>query len=241
MFAGCQARNRASAGVLAAALVAASVSGCAVVSTINKVRHDVSTNRSVIQAFSQGLKAGQATTFQATYTTTGGSPTVVTYAVRPPKDVSFSQASAAGSGGSGDLDLISNSQGEYSCSRASASARWSCQKLSKIEAIAQNQLVDFYTPSHWIAFLQTFSVAAGLAGDKVTSSSMTVNGFAMKCVDFRAKGTSGLSTICTTAQNILGYVKVAGESVSFEITSYRSAPAPSLFQLPAGAKVTTSR
>jgi outer membrane lipoprotein-sorting protein len=240
MFAAFPVRNRAFVALVFAALLAASLSGCAVVNTINKVRHAVNGNQAVIQSFTEGLKAAQSSAFEVTYKTTGGSPTTVTYAAQPPKDVAFTQAAAGGSDGTSDLDLVSNAQGEYSCSRASAGAAWSCQKLSKIEALAQNQLVDFYTPSHWITFLRTFSIAAGIAGDKVTTSSLTVNGFPMKCVDFHAKGTIGQSTICTTAQNILGYVKVAGESTSFEITSYKSAPASSLFLLPAGATVTKS-
>ena len=68
---------------------------------------------------------------------------------------------------------------------------------------------------------------------------MTVNGFAMQCVDLVAPGVPGTSTICTTAQDILGYVKVASDSTSFEITSYSASPAPSLFELPAGARITT--
>jgi hypothetical protein len=223
------------AAALAASAGATAVSGCAVVSKINAVRQAVNSNRAVITAFTQGLKTGQATAFEAIYTTKGGgSPTTVTYAVQPPKDVAFTQA-AAGGGNSG-LDLISNATGEYACSQL-AGTGWACQKLSKAEAIAQNQLADFYTPSHWITFLQAFSIAAGLAGDKVTTSNMTVNGFAMKCLDFRAKGTTGQSTICTTPQNILGYVQVAGESTSFQLKSYETSPAPSLFKLPAGAKI----
>ncbi|HUC57883.1 MAG TPA: hypothetical protein VMA95_10815 [Streptosporangiaceae bacterium] len=233
-------RSRMAAALATAALAAAPVGGCAVVHTINKVRHIVNGNRSVIKTFTAGLRSGQASAFEATYSTVGGSPTTVTYAVRPPKDVAFVQAAAGDSSGTSDLNLISNAKGEYACSRASAEAGWSCQKLSKVEALAQNQLADFYTPSHWITFLQTFSIAAGIAGDKVTTSSMTVNGFAMKCVDFRAKGIKGLSTICTTAQDILGYVKVPGESTSFEITGYKATPSGSLFRLPAGAKITKS-
>jgi hypothetical protein len=56
----------------------------------------------------------------------------------------------------------------------------------------------------------------------------------MTCVDFRAAGIHGVSTICTTSRGILGYVKVAGDSTSFQITSYTAA----LFQLPHGAKIT---
>ena len=47
------------------------------------------------------------------------------------------------------------------------------------------------------------------------------------------------STICSTQQGILGYVKVASDSTSFEITKFTTSPNPSLFQLPPGATVTT--
>jgi hypothetical protein len=62
----------------------------------------------------------------------------------------------------------------------------------------------------------------------------------MNCIDLVARGVTGSSTICSTAQGILGYVKVASNSTSFQITSYSSSPAASLFQLPPGATVTTS-
>ena len=52
-------------------------------------------------------------------------------------------------------------------------------------------------------------------------------------------GWPGTSTICTTPQNILGYVKVAEGSTTFEITNYSGSPDASLFQLPPGATITT--
>ena len=91
------------------------------------------------------------------------------------------------------------------------------------------------------AFLRDFALAAGFAGDKISSSTTTVNGFAMRCVDFVAKGASGQSRICTTTAHLLGYVNVASEGTGFEITSYTSSPASSLFDLPAGAKVTATK
>jgi hypothetical protein len=42
----------------------------------------------------------------------------------------------------------------------------------------------------------------------------------------------------TTAQNILGYVKVASDSTSFEIKNYSASPSAGLFEPPAGATVT---
>jgi hypothetical protein len=110
--------------------------------------------------------------------------------------------------------------------------------VSQADAATQNKIFDIYTPSHWIKFLKGVSVVAGLAGDKVTTSTKSLNGFDMQCVDLVAKGVAGTSTICSTSQGLLGYVSVASDSTSFQITDY-SSPSASLFQLPPGATVTT--
>jgi hypothetical protein len=134
---------------------------------------------------------------------------------------------------------VVNRSGEYLCNPpGSGRPQWKCRKEGKASAVVQNRLFELYTPSHWVAFLKTFALAAGFAGDKVSTSSRTVNGFTMSCVDFRAAGVPGVSTICTTAQGILGYVKVAGDSTSFQIKSYTTAPSAALFRLPPGAKIT---
>jgi hypothetical protein len=230
--------GRAAVAVVAATLLVGAASGCSVVRTINNVRHGIDSNRAAIKTFTQGLKAGESMAFSATYVTTGSSPTKIVYAVQPPHDVSFMQTSTGSD--SSSLDLVSNFQGEYSCTSATPASGWTCMKLGRAQAIAQNELVSLYTPSHWIAFLETFSVAAGFAGDKVTNSTKTVSGISMNCVDFVAKGVKGRSTICSTPQNILGYVKVAGNPTSFKLKSYTTSPAAALFQLPAGAKITQS-
>src|SRR5215469_5608260 len=219
---------RLAAAAFAFVLLSGAASGCAVVNKINSIRHTIDKNRATIQTFTQGLENTKSIPFQATYVTTGTTPTTVVYAVRPPKDISFSESAA---GGSNSTRLIANGSGEYACSHVSAGAQWTCKKLAKANATAQNQLFAIYTPSHWVAFLHLVAIGAGLAGDKVTTSTMTVNGFAMNCVDLFAKS-SGRSTICTTKQNILGYVKVASQSTVFEIKSYTSSPPSSAFRLP---------
>ncbi|HTC69538.1 MAG TPA: hypothetical protein VK662_08220 [Acidothermaceae bacterium] len=238
------------AGLVALAVVLSGVglSGCAVVKKAKTVAHDVEGNKATIDSFTTKIKSGEAQPFEATYVTTGSTPTTVVYAVQPPKGLSFtntpSTTSSPGTGASApNIDIIVNSSGEYSCtppdtSGSAGTGVWSCQQLSETDATTQNAIFDFYTPAHWINFLKGFSLAAGFAGDQVTSSTMSVNGFDMSCVDFKAPGETGTSTICTTSQGILGYVKVAGDSTSFEIKSYSSTPDASLFQLPAGAKVT---
>ena len=134
-----------------------------------------------------------------------------------------------------------NSTGEYACTKASRGARWNCDKLPKAGRPRGLKLVGIYTPAHWVTFLQDFSLAAGFAGDKISSSRITIHGFAMQCVDYVASGVAGTSKICTTAQHLLGYVQVASESTSFEITSYSAAPAAALFRLPAGATITAAQ
>jgi len=226
------------ASIAAGVAAVAALSGCSVVHSINNVRHAIDSNRAAIKTFTQGLKAGQNSAFSATYVTSGSSPTKIVYSVQPPHEVSFMQSGTGGD--SSSLDLVSNSSGEYSCTSATGGSGWTCMKLGRAQAIAQNELVSLYTPSHWIAFLETFSVAAGFAGDKVTNSTRTINGISMHCVDFSAKGVKGRSTICSTPQNILGYVKVAGNATSFELKSYTASPSDSLFKLPPGAKITQS-
>jgi hypothetical protein len=159
---------------LALVLCAVAVTGCA---EINKARTSV-----------HDIEGNQAT---------------IVFAVRPPTGLSFTDTPTGA--GSPSVDLVVNSAGEFSCSPpASTGAAWSCQQLSPASSARQNQLFDFYTPAHWVSFLKGFSLVAGLAGDKVSSSNMTVNGFSMQCVDFVARGAAGTSTICTTAQGILG-------------------------------------
>jgi hypothetical protein len=227
------------------------LAGCSAISKVKAVAHAVENNKKTMDSFTTKIQSGAAKPFMATYVTTGATPTTVVYAVQPPKGLSFtntptstsSAGSSAGAANAPSLDIIVNSSGEYSCtppdtSGSAGKGTWSCQMLSPVAADEQNTIFDFYTPAHWINFLKGFSLAAGFAGDKVTSSTMTVNGFAMSCVDFATPGQAGESTICTTAQGILGYVKVAADSTSFEIKSYSSSPPASLFALPPGATVT---
>jgi len=231
--------SRTSLAVAVALVLSTSaLTGCGIVKEATKIAHNVEGNKATIDAFTNKVKSGEAATFEATYVTTGSSPATIVYAVEPPNGLAFKTTP---SGGSSSVDIIVNSAGEYSCTppATGSGAAPTCQKLGTADASTENKIFEIYTPAHWTAFLQGFSIAAGLAGDKVTSSTMTANGFAMQCVDLVAPGVPGTSTICTTAQNILGYVKVASDATSFEITSYSATPAASLFELPAGARITT--
>lgn len=242
--------NRQGIRVVAVALVVASagLSGCGVISAVKKVVHNVEANKATMGAFTNKIKSGEGATFEATYMTSGSSPATVVYAVEPSEGLAFSIKSS-GTNNANNVDLIVNHSGEYSCTPPSTSTsgssvpaadtKWTCEKLPKASVADYNNILDFYTPAHWVTFLGDAALAAGFAGDKVTSSTLTVGSFAMSCVDLVASGVNGTSTICTTAQDILGYVKVAQDSTSFEIKSYSASPAASLFQLPPGATVTT--
>jgi hypothetical protein len=224
---------------LALTLTGLGMTGCGLVRAVKKVTSAVQANKATIDQFTTSLKSGQPKAFEATYVTTGSSPSRIVYAVLPPKDLAFKE-NASGANADNNLDIVVNSSGEYACTPpfSGSGPRWTRQQMGRANAAAQNQILGFYTPAHWVTFLQAFSLAAGFAGDKVTTSDMTVNGFSMHCVDFRAPGVAGISTICTTSQGILGYVKVASQPTSFQLKSYSASPSSSLFQLPRGAKVT---
>ena len=250
---------RRAAGAAAAALMLTSLglTGCGIVkaskndvhavpNNAKNVMHAVQNNKAITGQFTGQLQSGEARPFEVTYVTTGTFPLTVVYAVKPPAGLAFKETQPGSSGNVPSVDIVANSSGEYSCSRlpssvSALSSRWSCWKLGPVSAAAENKIFAFYTPAHWVAFLNHFSLVAGFAGDQVTSSTMTVNGFSLHCVDFTAPGLSGTSTICSTAQGILGYVKVASAATGFEIKAYSASPPASLFELPPGAKITTPK
>ena len=217
----------------------ASLAGCSLATAVKKAVSTVQANRDVIDLFATKLNSGQPPQFETTYVTTGSAPSRVVYAVRPPSSLLFSSAQSSGSP-LNTARVIMNPSGAYACTRAPG-AGWVCDKLTKSSAAAQKKLLDFYTPAHWVAFLKGLALTAGFAGDKISTSAMTLNGFSMQCVDLRATGVAGTSKICTTAQHLLGYVQVASVATSFEIKSYSSSPAASLFGLPPGAKIHTAK
>jgi hypothetical protein len=227
-------------GLAMTALMAIGVlgTGCGVVTKVRQDVHNVEGNKATVDSFTQNLQSGQSMAFEATYTTTGSAPATVVYAVDPSRGGLAFHETQTGANAS-NLQVIVNSSGEFVCNQSGSSGAWSCQKLGKSDAASENKIFDFYTPAHWVAFLKGVSLVAGLTGDKVTSSTMSLNGFDMNCVDLVAHGVAGTSTICSTSQGILGYVQVASDSTSFQITNYSSSPSASLFQLPPGATVTT--
>lgn len=205
--------------------------------SISRSEHQAAANKATVNSFTAALKSGAPATFEVTYTTTGAAPTTITYAVQPPSDLLFSEAPTSAAGQT-HVQLISNSTGEYSC-QSGPGTTVTCKKLAKVDAQARNTIIDLYTPQHWVTLLNGFSLAAGFVGGKVTTSTMTVNGFSLHCLNVKTTASSQLNTICTTPQNLLGYAKLAGSATAFEIQAYSASPSPSLFTLPRGAKVAT--
>jgi hypothetical protein len=219
--------------------VGALATGCSAVGKIKQDVHTVESNKSTVDSFTQNLQSNKETAFEATYMTTGSSPATVVYAVDPSSGGLAFHETQTGSSAS-NVQVIVNSSGEYVCNQSGSGGSWSCQKLGQANAATENKIFELYTPSHWVGFLKGVSLVAGLSGDKVTSSTKSLNGFDMNCIDLVATGVAGTSTICSTSQGILGYVNVASDSTSFEITDFSSSPSPSLFELPPGATVTTT-
>lgn len=221
------------AGLALAGLLA---TGCSAIAKAKQTYENIKGNKATVDAFTQNLSNGKSVPFMATYATSGSSPATVVYAVNPSSGELAFHLTQTGASVS-NIQFIVNSSGNYACTQTGSS--WSCKKDDQSSATGEENLFDLYTPDHWINFLKGLSLVAGLAGDKVTTSTMSLNGFNMSCIDLVAHGVAGTSTICTTSQNILGYVKVAQGSTTFEITNYSGSPPPSLFQLPPGATITT--
>jgi hypothetical protein len=228
--------RRAVTAIAVVSLGAVGFSACSTIDKIKNAVHDIRGNKAIVDDFNNKLNTAP-TTFEAQYTTTGSAPATVTYAAQLPNDVAFTLTPTGGAGQTSPIHLVQNSSGEYACDQSSGT--WSCDKINGLGASNQNAIIDFYTPGHWVHFLSGFALAAGFAGDKVTTSDISLNGFSMNCIDLVTPGESGKSSICSTSQGVLGYVHTVGDATSFEITKYSPSPSASLFKLPAGAKVTT--
>ena len=217
-------RSRIGIPLAIAVTVGVLASGCSALSKVRQDVHNVENNRSTIDSFTQNLQSNKSTPFEATYTTTGTSPATVVYAVDPSSGGLAFHETQTGAGcvqRPGDRELVGRVRVQPERVRP---APGRARSSGTADAATENKIFDFYTPSHWISFLKGVSLVAGLAGDKVTSSTMSLNGFDMNCVDLVAHGVPGTSTICSTSQGILGYVKVASDSTSFQITNYSSSP-----------------
>ena len=169
------------------AVLAVGVLGLSACSTIDKVKsaiQDIHGNKAVVDSFNSKLNTAP-TTFEANYTTTGSAPATVTYAAQYARRCRLHADAHRGSGDTAPVHLVQNSSGQYGCQQNS-SGQWSCAKLTGTSSASENSVIDFYTPGHWQKFLSGLALAAGFAGDKVSTSTMSLNGFDMSCIDLVA-------------------------------------------------------
>ncbi len=216
--------------------VALGLTGCSKVINAIKTVHNVLHQGAAISALSNKLKSADKNPYEVTYVTTGVSPVTTELASSPPHELAF-RTTVSGQ----VLEVISNSTGEFACSKGvSSSATWSCAEVKGAEVETEKAMYALYSGAYWIDFLKVYSAAAALQGIKIHSTSMSVNGFALSCVVITgSKANPTNSKWCVTSQGVLGYVSVSAKSADFEIKSYSSSPPSSLFQVPAGATITT--
>ena len=224
--------------ILVAVVVLTSVlglTGCSKVINAIKTAHNVLHEGAAISALSNKIKSADKSPYEVTYVTTGSNPVTTELAASPPRDFAF------GTTVSGQiLDVISNSKGEFACSRGlGSSATWSCIEVKGAEVETYKLMYALYSGAYWIDFLKLYSAAAALQGVTNHSTTMSVNGFGLQCVVIVNKKSPGTSKWCVTSQGILGYVSVSSAKADFEIKSYSASPPASLFQVPLGATITT--
>lgn len=190
-------------------------------------RHE--STQATVHAFVATLEAGRSSSYVATYTTGGTSRGTVVYAAGPAKAISFTDTPSTGS----PYRIIDNGSGELVCSRSTSNpGSWSCQKLSGGVVTVKARLDGYYSASHWITFLQQFSLAATLPGDQATTWTSKVHGLDVECIELRAVGVPGATTLCATKKGIPAYVSVATNPDTFVIEHLDRSPSPSLFATP---------
>ncbi|MGO9965435.1 MAG: hypothetical protein ACLPUG_18685 [Acidimicrobiales bacterium] len=212
------------------------LTGCSKVINAIKTAHNVLHQGAAISTLSNKLKAADTKSYEVSYVTTGANPVTTEYAALPPHDFAFGTTLSGRI-----LDVISNTTGEYACSKSlSVTATWTCLKLEAADIKTYKAMYALYSGAYWIDFLRLYSAAAALQGIKINSTTMSVNGFDLSCVVITGSKTNPTnSKWCVTSQGVLGYVSVSAKSADFEIKSYSSSPSASLFQTPAGATITT--
>src|SRR5580692_11675864 len=107
-------RSRIGFLIVSLVLTGALATGCSAVSKIKQAVHTVEGNRATIDSFNQNLQSTTNAPFEATYATTGSSPSTVVYAVDPSSGGLAFHDTQTGSTAS-NVQVIVNSSGEYLC------------------------------------------------------------------------------------------------------------------------------
>ena len=160
-------------------------------SKVKQAVHNVEGNKATIDSFTQNLQSNQGHALRGHLHDDGELARRPSSTPSTPSSGGLAFHETQTGSNASNMQLIVNSSGEYACNQSGSGGAWSCQKLGKADAATENKIFDIYTPSHWVSFLKGVSLVAGLAGDKVTSSTMSLNGFDMNCVDLVAQGRAG--------------------------------------------------
>jgi len=231
--------------VVAAMVVplALGLTGCSAINkAVNAVKavHSLLHGSAAIDQLTSKMQSSDTSAYDVTYVTTGSAPATVKFALDPPHDFAFADTTSTG-----EFEVLGGSAGVFECSRSSSGSSsagaWSCVKAQGAEVDTDKLAYALYSGTYWIDFLKIYSVAAALHGVTISSATMSVNGFNLQCavVVSGNKPNQQTSKVCVTSQGILGYVSVSARSADFEIQSFSPSPPASLFQIPAGATVST--
>jgi hypothetical protein len=171
------------------------------------------------------FQSSERATFVATYKLTSATHSLssLTIAQQSPNEL------FEGTSSTGTFQLFSLGTKSYICSKSAATT--SC--FSTAAETSEAELFAAYEPGTYLPY---FEAAASAAGAHTSTSSRTVNGFALSCVTVSGlKGETGTGTFCVTSQGVLGYVSWTGTSSSgsFEIESYSTSVPAGEFTLPA--------
>lgn len=177
------------------------------------------------------LKAGEHSTYEATYTAdyTGVSQTV-TMAQKPPKtlfkmiggSLTVGTAQFAGS----ELD-VNTGKKIYSCNIDKSPA--TCFAETSGGSISEESV---FLPAAVIFALESFEATKGSNSTGVTSSTQRFGGQSATCVSIQS---AHPVKYCATSKGVLASVSAAGNTLALKRVS--SSASSSLFKLPAGAQV----
>jgi hypothetical protein len=191
-----------------------------------------------LSALASSLQTGQTRTYDAVYkaTESSGTSETVEYAAVPPSEFAVIVTSSSGVG-----EYIETTGHAYACNQKTSGGAWTCIDFGAAGLGAYADLVQIYQGKYWYTDVEAIKSYSGLAGFKVSNSSMSVAGQSLQCVTWSggpaAETTAGSGgEVCVTSTGVLGYVH-AGTS-TFELTSYSTAVSGSKFQTPAGATIT---
>jgi len=192
---------------------------------------DSSSAASKLKQIAAAAASESKATFDITYTSTGsGSPTQFTIEQKLPDQLFKSKSG----------EVIYNGKKTYYCS--SSGSTTTCFVYGTIDSSPLVGLVDVYSATTYITIMQTWEsiLAYKIAGVHISFTGATFAGQASQCVTWSYQGSN--AKYCVTDKGILAYVGGGskGSSSNFELTRYSSNVNSSDFNIPKGAKITSS-